>query len=237
MTDEQWLNSDEIPHLIDYVYRKASRRKLQLTAVAACRQLMHLLVDSRSRHAVELAEKFADGLTTPEELASAEEGAKAVVQAFQHERSQATGPVGALAMARTYAADAARHLIPPHSHPNGVLMSAYLAATWDPARRHPEQTQPAPATTLKVRVRQAALVQCVLADSLRTVAFDAAWRTQDVLALAEVIYEERAFDRMPILGDALEEAGCPDAAILGHCRENGPHARGCWVVDRILNKR
>jgi hypothetical protein len=54
--------------------------------------------------------------------------------------------------------------------------------------------------------------------------------------LAEAIYEEQAFERMPILADALEEAGYRDPTILGHCRGSGPHVRGCWVVDLILGK-
>jgi hypothetical protein len=54
--------------------------------------------------------------------------------------------------------------------------------------------------------------------------------------VGESIYADRAFDRLPILADALEEAGCTDADILAHCRGPGPHARGCWVVDLILGK-
>jgi hypothetical protein len=54
--------------------------------------------------------------------------------------------------------------------------------------------------------------------------------------LAESIYDDRAFDRLPILADAVEEAGCTDIDILIHCRGPGPHARGCWVVDAILGK-
>jgi hypothetical protein len=54
--------------------------------------------------------------------------------------------------------------------------------------------------------------------------------------LAAAIYEERAFDRLPVLADALEDARCADAAILGHCRSGGEHVRGCWVVDLVLGK-
>jgi hypothetical protein len=57
-----------------------------------------------------------------------------------------------------------------------------------------------------------------------------------VLALALAAYDERAFERLPILADALADARCDDEAILGHCRSDGPHARGCWVVDLILSK-
>src|SRR5260370_923062 len=52
--------------------------------------------------------------------------------------------------------------------------------------------------------------------------------------LAAAIYEERAFDRLPVLADALEDAGCADADILGHCRGGGEHVRGCWAVDSVL---
>jgi hypothetical protein len=56
------------------------------------------------------------------------------------------------------------------------------------------------------------------------------------VAVARTIYQERAFERMPELAEALEAAGCYDAEILGHCRAPGPHVRGCWVVDAILGK-
>ena len=54
--------------------------------------------------------------------------------------------------------------------------------------------------------------------------------------LARTIYDDRRFDLLPILADALEEAGCGDAEILAHCRGPGPHVRGCWAVDLVLGK-
>jgi hypothetical protein len=62
------------------------------------------------------------------------------------------------------------------------------------------------------------------------------WNEGTIPKLAEAVYNERNFDRLPILADALEEAGCPDADILEHCREPGPHARGCFLVDALLGK-
>jgi hypothetical protein len=64
----------------------------------------------------------------------------------------------------------------------------------------------------------------------------AAWNDATVVKLAQAIYDDRAFDRMPILADALEEAGCHDADIRTHCRQPGPHALGCWVIDSILRR-
>jgi hypothetical protein len=73
-------------------------------------------------------------------------------------------------------------------------------------------------------------------DIQRPVFLDPSWRTEVVMGLATLIYSERAFDWMPILADALEEAGCPDADILGHCRGDARHSRGCWVLDLVLGK-
>ena len=73
-------------------------------------------------------------------------------------------------------------------------------------------------------------------NPFRHVALDPAWLLPRSVNLAQTIYQERAFDRMPELADALEEAGCHDADILGHCRQPGPHVRGCWVVDAILDR-
>jgi hypothetical protein len=62
------------------------------------------------------------------------------------------------------------------------------------------------------------------------------WNHATVVKLARAIYDERAFDCLPILGDALEDAGCTDELIFGHCRGPGPHVRGCWVIDLLLGK-
>ncbi len=64
-----------------------------------------------------------------------------------------------------------------------------------------------------------------------------AWDGGTVKSLALGIYLSRDWERMPILGDALEEAGCVDAEVMTHCRSGGPHARGCWVVDWLLGKK
>ena len=81
--------------------------------------------------------------------------------------------------------------------------------------------------------------QCELLRELvpfRSMTLNPEWRTATVVALARGIYDERAFDRMPILADALQDAGCDSADILGHCRGPGPHVRGCWVVHLVLGK-
>jgi hypothetical protein len=80
------------------------------------------------------------------------------------------------------------------------------------------------------------LLRDIFGNPFRPVAFDSHWRTADVLGLARAIYDDRAFERMPILADALMDAGCENEEIINHCRGEGPHVRGCWVVDLILGK-
>jgi hypothetical protein len=81
------------------------------------------------------------------------------------------------------------------------------------------------------------LLLCVFGNPFRPGAFDPAWRSETVVALASGIYAERAFDRLPILADALEEAGCDHPDVLAHCRQlDATHVRGCWVVDLVLGK-
>jgi hypothetical protein len=76
----------------------------------------------------------------------------------------------------------------------------------------------------------------ILGDPFRPVSVHPSWLTTTVVALAQSIYDDRAFDRLPILADALEDAGCDNADILNHCRQPGVHVRGCWVVDLVLEK-
>jgi hypothetical protein len=80
---------------------------------------------------------------------------------------------------------------------------------------------------------QCELYRCVFGYPFEPVAFAAGWRTPTTAALSQAIFADRAFDRMPILADALEEAGCDSADVLDHCRGDGPHVRGCWVVERL----
>jgi hypothetical protein len=83
---------------------------------------------------------------------------------------------------------------------------------------------------------QARLLRDIFGNPFRPVTVDPAWQTANIVALAQAMYDERAFDRMPILGDALEDAGCTNADVLTHCRQPGEHVRGCWVVDLLLGK-
>jgi hypothetical protein len=83
---------------------------------------------------------------------------------------------------------------------------------------------------------QSDILRDIFGNPFRPVTFDAKWRTSTALALAEQMYGTREFSAMPILADALQDAGCDNEGILEHCRWLGPHVRGCWVVDLVLGK-
>jgi len=88
-----------------------------------------------------------------------------------------------------------------------------------------------------LRVRQVSLaLELIGPNPFRPVAFDFQWRTSTVFSLARQMYESRDFSAMPILADALQDAGCDNDAILSHCRGTGPHVRCCWVCDLVLGK-
>ncbi|MDB5308836.1 MAG: hypothetical protein JWO38_3038 [Gemmataceae bacterium] len=80
------------------------------------------------------------------------------------------------------------------------------------------------------------ILRCIFGNPFRPVTTDPSWLTSTVLSLARQMYESRDFSPMPILADALQDAGCDQPDILAHCRGDGPHVRGCWVVDLVLGK-
>ncbi len=89
-----------------------------------------------------------------------------------------------------------------------------------------------------------AFLGCVFGNPFRPVCLDPAWRTPTVVALAQAAYDDRILpagtldpDRLAVLADALDDAGCTDTDILSHLREPALHVRGCWVVDAILGKK
>ncbi len=80
------------------------------------------------------------------------------------------------------------------------------------------------------------LIRDIFGNPFRPVTLDPRWLSSTVLDLARTIYDERVWERMPILADALMDAGCDNEEILNHCRGPGPHVRGCWAIDLVLGK-
>jgi len=204
--------------MLEVLRAKASDRKVRLFAVGCCRLTFTDSTPDRSRHAVEIAERFADGFARKEQLLRARTLAFYAAQQFSFQRSRELGQI-----CRTLSADEMRlYFIAEAAHPYTPFRIGLLChrLRWD----H-ELMRIAPV-----------MLRDVIGNPFCPVAFDSCWRTQNVVGLALAIYVERSFDRMPMLADALERAGCTDAEVLGHCRTPEEHARGCWVIDMILGK-
>jgi hypothetical protein len=207
---------------------KASDRKLRLFACACARRLGSLFTDQACRRAVEVAERLADHQARPDEVIAAE-GALRRVQNVREEL-----PVLLGSLLHESGEDAAHRFLGGCS----LAASAALAAF---RLQNPRHTITEAANTWLTardtdRARLGGLLADLFFDRFQNVRVQRAWQTEIVVSLAQGIYEERAFDRMAILGDALEDAGCASALVLDHCRQPREHARGCWVVDGILDK-
>lgn len=262
MTEAEWDSCSDPQPMLEFLRGKASERKRRLFAVACCRHLWPLFTDSRIRDAVKIAELWADGRASPEELAAQR---AAVRRALEEARLRAlreadradltwstlTFHINHHASAYAATADAmsaetASASMSGGRFPERAAWGAMLAITpaielrpLDPADSfHAEYLAGA-------RPVQAALLRELFGNPFRMVSINPVWLLRGsghpwqrgpIAELAQSIYDQRAFERLPILAAALEEAGCTDAEILGHLRGLGPHIRGCWVVDLLLHK-
>jgi hypothetical protein len=235
--ENDWLACHEIEKLLKYLPRlkpKPSARKLRLYCVGCCRWLGDKLDESCSQ-AVDVAEKYADGLATLEDLTAAHAHARRRHPSIPVYQLMTMNPerLGAKQLANHAwkAVDAAAR--PAAPVPKKAFEGLFLLATLSGGHALLYQTAP------EVLSFMAALLHDVLGNPFRAPHIEPAWLAWNngtVRTLAETIYDERAFDRLPILADALQDAGCADAAMLDHCRGPGPHTRGCWVVDALLGK-
>jgi hypothetical protein len=218
MTEAEWLACDNPVKLLKFLRDtgRLGERRSRLAGAALCRRIWSLLTDGRSREAVELAERWADGQATAEQLDVAfEAGFDAYEVYLGRDQDELQG----------WAASAASDL----AHPD-ELVEAVANAT----REAEGEDGDAP---------QAEIVRCVFGNPFRRITVDAGWRMPLVVALAHAAYDERHLPsghldpaRLAVLSDALEDAGCDNADILSHLRSPGPHVRGCWVVDLLLGK-
>ena len=273
MNETEWLDCNDPIPMLEFLrdHQRASSRKLRLFSVACCRRIWPFLTEERNRKFVEMAECFADGAATTEDMIRATNESGATGFASDYARAGAK-------VAIWYAARAVEYAILPRVDPetdNVAWATAAAAALeemnwsdprWDRAMRtaytsggyeiedeeHWAEVWNQAAYAMSYnsftsfpgwhaeRKQQAAIVRDIFGNPFRPDAVDPSWLTWSdatLLKIAQGTYEERAFDRLPILADALDEAGCTQADILDHCRSEGLHARGCWVVDLILGKR
>ncbi|QEL19225.1 SMI1/KNR4 family protein [Limnoglobus roseus] len=220
MTEAEWLACVVPQRLLDLVRDRGASRQLRLVACAIARNRWHLLVAPCSRNAVEVAEQFADNFCSVDDLLAAQERAAVVASvAVQREPQSLTTRAARLAVAATT---------------EDAYTAAYLGTADVPNRQL--SCAGSGSKFREVCVEQVHIYRDIFGNPFRPVTFFPSWLTPTSVAIATGIYDDRAFDRLPILADALQDAGCEDADILGHCRGDGPHVRGCWVIDGVLGK-
>jgi hypothetical protein len=218
-TEARWLACTDALKLWRML-RVPDDRLLRLYICACCRRFWHLLIDERSRHAVETCELFLDDRVSRQAYWSAWDAAATVCA-----EREADGLTGWPFRRTTRAARIAAAVAQRRSRPYGMLRDALLLAT-----RHCH------------RGVLAAIGHCIYGNPFRPTVLDPAWlrwRDGTVGKMARTAYEERLLPSgelagLAILADALEDDGCSDEAMLMHLRDVGPHLRGCWVVDALL---
>jgi hypothetical protein len=230
MTEDEWLACADPTPMLEFLQGKASDRKLRLFAVACCRRIWHMLSDERSRTAVEVAEKHAEGKATAKEMD------QALSPALLHAHHQHQGGSGRDA---AYAAAWSSVLFPAQCVSAAQFAVGALALDANSADNDEGLRAE--------RSIQGTLVHCVFGNPFRPSrsppATVLAWNDGTVRRIAEGIYEERRLPegtldngRLAILSDALLDAGCDNEDLIVHCRSPGPHVRGCWAIDLILGK-
>jgi hypothetical protein len=222
VNEQEWLESGIVRRV--WCWKLASARKFRLFLLACCRECWPMITDFRSRAAIAIAERFADQLASAEELTSA----RAAIR-FR-DRSSA----GYLAYCVSDVSMHAETLGWVHDLDERPSGSAIRLAREIAALQYRNEFKDKP--TALAEKKQTELARDILGNPFRPITIDPRWLSSNVVDLAHAIYHETAFGRMPILADALMDAGCDNEAVLNHCRNEGVHVRGCWVVDLLLGK-
>ena len=248
MTETEWLASTDPQPMLEYLRGKVSDRKLRLFACACARQSRHLLDDQRSRTAVEVTEKYADGLATKEELVAARNAARNATENTAWDTAWDTAWYTAWYTAWSASWAAARD----------AARAAARAAARDAARDAARA-----AARDAARAKQANLLRDIFGNPFRQVQLvvchcgacvqprrqhhngPCARRrmlTPTVRQLTQAAYDHRQPDgsldpvSLAAVADSLEEAGCDRQEVLVHLRSPGPYYRGMWSLDMVLGK-
>jgi hypothetical protein len=232
MTEAEWLACGDPKPMLSFLRGKASDRKSRLFQVACCRRIWNVLPDDDCREAVLVAERYADG-------AAGDQKRRAAVNRI----ATHTASADLIAINARYAAIQAnkKTVVGKNVYFLGVAaVFGYAARTTGEG----DERESYRAAYQTEQQDEAHLVRCIFGNPFRPVILESGWRTFTITNLAQVVDCERQLpegtlvsDRLAILADALEDASCNDAELLGHLRSPGPHVRGCWALDLLLGKR
>jgi hypothetical protein len=225
VTEQEWLACLDLHEMLRFLNRgrtvaqKLSIRKGNLFGAACCGHVRHLLKDGRCQQVLATLEQHADD---PEVVPAGEQDA--VLRLSEEEaRVLSSGQPDDPSIPAAWAVLNLGHgIYGSAASQAAVAMSLAAGGSREPSR--------------EIEACLANLVRDIFGNPFRPVSLDSSWFTSTVVSLAAGIYADRAFDLLPIMADALQDAGCDNEEVLEHCRGGGVHVRGCWVVDLVLGK-
>jgi hypothetical protein len=206
--------------MLEFLRDKVSDRKLRLFSCACCRLIWDQIKTEACRRAVEIGESYADGQVQKKYLKQARSASSTSMEGADHVAWCAVRENAAIG-ARDVARAAAWQMVARPVTPDGDKGWSLVGDLKD------------------AEAQLADILRDLVENPLWAPSAERGWLSWNdgaIVKLAEAIYIERAPDRLPILADALEDAGCTDETILRHCRQPREHVHGCWVVDLILGK-
>jgi hypothetical protein len=221
MTEAEWLSCTDPRLMLGFLGKQASDRKLRLFGIACCRHHPSL---RNAQSLLQMVEQYADGRIGAEQL-------------WQAYNRLPDVPGRRLAIPRQLDFRDARQISTWAARPG--VRARGEPQEWEEDASEPE---PTPAES-REQERHCRILRDLFGNPLRKPGLSVAWRTPDVCALAQIAYDECGLsalrmdgDRFLVLADALEEAGCTNADLLGHCRQPGEHVPGCWVLDLLTGR-
>jgi hypothetical protein len=233
VTEADWLACTDPQKMLEFLQGKAIERKLRYFLVACARRVLPRSPDEDEIEALAVAERFADGTVSRYRLARARSALKA------------EEPARALRWPPLYTSHISS--VPAwHATRDQIVRAAREGARTCVWKSVWTSFGNATAALDFQLAAQVCLLRDIFGNTFRPVSLNPAiltWNDATGVRLAQAAYEERLMPegtldngRLAVLADALEEAGCMDPDILGHCRAGGEHVRGCWVVDLVLGK-
>ena len=235
MTEAEWLACDDPMELFG---RRpvGGERKLRLFACACCLCGPSIAANRDYCSALQVSEDFADGLASEDELREVH----TPIRSRAHELHEHTTDEPAYRRWAECTAVACATALPTVDAFEAAWM-VHRAAEGDTSKQLVARVRDIFGNPFRRPLTDSTLPPVAHNAEWRwlwfPLAFVSEWRTDATLAIARDIYAERAFDRLPVLADALQDAGCNNDSILEHCRDaSAVHVRGCWVVDLVLGK-
>jgi hypothetical protein len=243
MTEAEWLACADPTRLMQWERITAAERKVRLFAVACCRRIPALNSHATLAAVITTAERFADRLATEEELRDANLRADGIADSAGKTADDCESTEGVSEdTVRWQAIHCAGWAAYWASLPGelGTEIDRLPGAAADAvglalAGSHYDFDRVEKGAT-EERAVQADLFRDIFGNPFRPVDFSTSWRPDTAVSLARQMYDSRDFSAMPILADALQDAGCDSDNLLSHCRSEGRHVRGCWPVDLVLAK-